>query len=203
MIASDGRCLPVSQIVRNGVPRDSARDLVAVDPLGDPQAPPAGRPSLRLSEVRISASLRHQRHSGFSPAVLGDAGGEACVMGASWAASSVTWSMTQMTQDDAGAAVCVMAVVAGQVPLFGPYDADDAASSLLGQKKGVSVVVRCASQREEGAAARRDHPSTRTLPRSDISAPRSDIAQDLRRHPSIPTRPSQSPLYTFAAKRRS
>ncbi|MGW3511523.1 hypothetical protein [Streptomyces sp. NPDC000994] len=41
-----------------------------------------------------------------------------------------------MTQDDAETVVCVMAVVAGQVPFFGLHDADDAASSLLGQKRG-------------------------------------------------------------------
>jgi hypothetical protein len=57
-------------------------------------------------------------------------------MGASWAASSVTQPMTQMTQDDAGFVVCVMAVCTGQVPFFGVHDADDAASSLLGQKRG-------------------------------------------------------------------
>ena len=58
-------------------------------------------------------------------------------MDASWAASSVTWSMTRMTQDDAGTAVCVMPVFAGEVPFSGSSDADDAASFLLGQEEGV------------------------------------------------------------------
>lgn len=45
-------------------------------------------------------------------------------------------AMTQMTQDDAETAVCVMHEAAGQVPFSGLHDADDAASSLLGQKRG-------------------------------------------------------------------
>src|SRR5262249_10442124 len=56
--------------------------------------------------------------------------------GASSARHGLRHRVTQMTQDDAETAVCVMAVVAGQVPFFGLHDADDAASSLLGQKRG-------------------------------------------------------------------
>lgn len=53
--------------------------------------------------------------------------------------------MTQMTQDDAEPAVCVMAFVAGQGLFFGWHDADDAASSLLGQKRGCLLWCGAAS----------------------------------------------------------
>lgn len=71
--------------------------------------------------------------------------------------SAGSWPMTQMTQDDAGPAVCVMVVAAGGSRVFGPHDAHDAASSLLGNEWRVCLwSVGWSLRREEGAASRRD-----------------------------------------------
>lgn len=45
-------------------------------------------------------------------------------------------AMTQMTQDDAGTAVCVMPSSAGQGPFSRLHDADDAAFPYLGKRGG-------------------------------------------------------------------